>query len=125
LFNSALLIVSREEKEPELFLFVQDDQLVKAKTFFATLNAKGLVVLAYSELGSKLKIQKTDINVAIDGLSCTHLAYESLKSNASVKELSGAKAPVSKLKIIKSCTEIDGLRKALARESASLISFYA
>ena len=35
------------------------------------------------------------------------------------------KAPVSKLKIIKNSTEVDGLRGALARESASLISFYA
>ena len=49
MFNSALLIVSVEE--PELFLFIQDDQLAKAQTFFGTLKTAGLTVLAYSELG--------------------------------------------------------------------------
>ena len=46
-------------------------------------------------------------------------------SSKTIVELSGVKAPVSKLKIIKNDTEVQGLRKALMRESASLISFYA
>ena len=70
------------------------------------------------------------LRVGIDSLSCSYLAYESLKVSSTknenrIKELSGVKAPVSKLKIIKNETEVRGLREALARESASLLSVYA
>lgn len=87
-----------------------------------------LTVLPYTELGSRLQKLDKDIKVGIDSLSCSHLAYESLagpENVDTVKEISGKHALVSKLKIIKNDTEVEGLRGSLARESASLISFYA
>ena len=52
--------------------------------------------------------------------------YETLReSNKEVKELKGKDLIISRLKVIKNPIELEGLRGAYIRESASLVSVYA
>ena len=94
---------------------------------FKGLTDQGFEILPFSRLGETLSGLQPGIKISVDGVSCSQLVYDCLRKNDKerVKELSGASSPVSKLKIIKNDTELSGLRKAMARESASLISTYA
>ena len=127
LFNSALLIIAPEtKKSTEVKLFIEDDFLNKSSSFFKGLSFEPLTLSPMSQLGTMLKLLEPDLKIAIDGVSCSQLAFKSLSTKPGrVKELSGADAPVSKLKIIKNGRELKGLRKAMMRESASLVSVYA
>lgn len=100
----------------------------KARVFFEKLQfGGGLLVEPYSSIGARVQeLVDSESKVGIDALACSDLVSESFKAKTEqVKELSGASSPVSKLKIVKNDTEVSGLRKALVRESASLVSFYA
>ena len=64
--------------------------------------------------------------IGIDGNSCSQQVYETLReSNKEVKELKGKDLIISRLKVVKNPTELEGLRGAYIRESASLVSVYA
>ena len=121
------MLVLAKDDTTEVHLFLEDDNVESATPFFEGLKLAGLQVLPISKLSEVLTSLDSSFKISIDGVSCSQLAYKCLTSGNQnrVKELSGASAPVSKLKIIKNEKEVAGLRNALTRESASLISTYA
>ena len=78
LFNSALLIIAKEE--PKLHLFVQDNCLAKSEAFFAQPNLEELTVLPHSSVGTKLKsLIDESTSVGIDAISCSDLVSQSIQ----------------------------------------------
>jgi len=69
------------DRATEVFLFLEDDKVETATPFFEGLRLDGLQVLPISKLGDKLTSIDRELKIAIDGVSCSQLAFKCLNAD--------------------------------------------
>lgn len=117
-FNPVVIAYALIEKD-KATLFVSPEKCTPETTQY--LASEGVSVADYTDIYTALAAIPASNAVLIDGAKFNQSLYEAIPA-ACVKR--NAMSPVFKLKSIKNSTEVDGYRRAMAKDGVALTRFF-